>query len=240
MINRQTWHNYAIAVQAFVVVLVLLKLVIHPTKENRSVTSINFPESVPLGKWQQLESKSLEDKLIPKSGYFVGENVGGHSYKYSLSGGSLTIEMRYLVNTNGDLKYFVKDYTGSIETYLYEKPGIGSYSMYSRRDRVYLTTCINPYGETSVTSDRFRRNGLRHAINPKRILIWLTSQDTIVDNRCLWAYLSMPLQDSPPETVYPLLEDAWFNWHQWWTENYPKLGSAKDVMKHYSNARNTK
>ena len=223
MINRRGWHNYLIAAQAFLVVFVLFKLVIYPSQENRSVVPINFPDSVPLDKWQQLESKSLEDKLIPDSGYFAGENIGGHSYKYSLPDRSLTIEMRYLVNTNGDLKYFVKDYTGSIEPYLYEQPGIGFYSMYPYGDRIYLTTCINPYGKTSVKSDRFRRNALRHAIDPKRILIWLTSQDKIIDNRCLWAYLSMPVRDSPPEAVYPLLEDAWFDWHQWWTENFKRL-----------------
>ncbi len=222
MINRQGWHNYTIAGQSILVILVLLKLVVYPTKENRSIAPINFPDRVPLGKWQQLESKSLADKLIPNSGYFVGENLGGYSYQYSLPDRSLTIEMRYLVHTNGDLKYFVKDYTGTIEPYLYEKPGIGFYSMYPGGDRVYLTTCINPYGDTSVTSDRFRRNSLHHAINLKRILIWLTSQHKIVDNRCLWAYLSMPVGDSPPEEDKPLLEDAWFDWHQWWTENFKR------------------
>lgn len=220
--TKSGWHNFLITAQTIAVILVLLKLVIYPTQENRTVTPINFPETITINKWQQLEAQPLQDKLIPNLGYFVGENIGGYRYKYDLFSRKLTIEMRYLVNTNGDLKYFVKDYTGKIEPYLYEKPGMGFYAMYPVGDRFYLTTCINPYGETSITSDRFRRNSLRHAINLKRIAIWLTSQQKIIDNRCLWATLSIPIGNTNPEAIYSLLENAWFDWHQWWKNNYPE------------------
>ena len=222
MIARKSWRNYLLLAQLAVVLLVLGKLIISPTKENRPITPFIFPQTIPLEPWQQLSSKPLNDKLIPKSGYFAGENIGGHSYSYTWQNRSLEAKMRYLVNTNGDLKYYIKDYVGQLAPFLHEKEGVGVYSMYPYQDKVYLTACINPQGKTSINSDRFRHDGLRHTISLRRILIWLTTQHEIIDDRCLWAYLSIPLDNSPPEDIYPLLESAWFDWHQWWTQHYPR------------------
>lgn len=220
--NLQAQRNWLLIIQLGIVGLVLGKLVVFPTQEQRkSHTPIVFPANVPLEQWQQVETNPISDGLIPKSEYFIGDNIGGQSYSYVAGDRSLEIKMRYLVDTNGDLKSYVKNYTGNIAPFLYEQANIGSYAMYPYEDKIYLTSCINPQGKTSISSDRFRNNSLRHSFNLRRILAWLTSQNGIVDRRCLWAYLSMPLDGDYPQDVDPLLEEAWFDWHQWWSQNYP-------------------
>ena len=222
MINLPDKRNWLLIIQLGIVGLVLGKSLFFPTqKDQKSHKPIVFPAHVPLEKWQQVATNSISDRLVPQSGYFIGDNLGGQSYRYVADDRSLEIKMRYLVDTNGDLKSYVKNYTGNIAPFLHEQANIGSYAMYPYGNQVYLTACINPQGETSITSDRFRNNNLRHSINLRRIFAWLTSQNGIVDSRCLWAYLSMPLNRDSPEDVYPLLKEAWFDWHQWWSQNYP-------------------
>ena len=214
--------NWLLIIQLAIVVLVLGKLIILPTKASKSrITPLVFPTHIPLQKWQQTETKALSGRTIPDSKYFIGDNLGGQSYSYIHQDRALEIKARYLVNTNGDLKSYVKQYTGAIAPFLREQEQIGSYVIYPYKDAVYLTACINPYGETSVTSDRFRHNSLRHSLNLIRIWRWLTSQNGVIDSRCLWVYLSMPLDNNSPEAVYPLLEAAWFDYYQWWAQNYP-------------------
>ena len=72
-----------------------------------------------------------------------------------------------------------------------------------------------------MTSDRFRDHSLRHSLNLTRIWQWLTSTDGVIDSRCLWVELAMPLDNHSPDAIYPLLEAAWFDYHRWWTQNYP-------------------
>jgi cyanosortase A-associated protein len=50
----------------------------------------------------------------------------------------------------------------------------------------------------------------------------LLGQEALLDKRCLWVYLSIPLRNSSPEEAYKTLEQAWFSWYQWWQPRFPK------------------
>ena len=95
--------------------------------------------------------------------------------------------------------------------------------MYGHHRHAYLTACINPKGKTTVGNDDFRNNLLRYTITPKRIVNWFISQNSLSDKRCLWTYFSLPLNNSLPEDLYPLLESAWLDWYRWWSQNYPPV-----------------
>jgi cyanosortase A-associated protein len=218
----KTIRVYLLAVELIAVFCVLGKIIIFPATEKKIIYDFTFPSLVPLTGWQQISSTPLTDKLVPDSVYFSGQNILGETYKYRQQDIVLEIQIRYLVDTNGDLKYFIKKYTSQVLPILYKTEGLGFYSFYRDKHNAYLTACINPYGETTVTSDQFYQNNLRHAFQLQRIAIWLTHQTKILDKRCLWTHIKIPLENKTPESLYPILKTAWFDWYRWWSQHYPQ------------------
>jgi cyanosortase A-associated protein len=60
-------------------------------------------------------------------------------------------------------------------------------------------------------------------VNLTRIVPWLLGQIKLQDRRCLWAQMSIPLDQKTPTDANKILETAWISWHQWWQKNFPKL-----------------
>ena len=220
-----SWKNIRLSllsIQLFVILTVLTKSIIYPTVKDTPKTNLALPTTVILPEWQLVKTGSVNSQLVQPPAYISGKYITGKSYQYIKNDILLDIEMRYLIHTKGDLKSFIKSYTGQILPFLYEQQGIGFYSMFTYQQRAYLSACINPYGYSTVTGDQFRRNGLRYALSLERIASWLTSQTEIVDKRCLWAHLSIPLNNSSQEEAYRTLENVWFDWYQWWNQNFPE------------------
>ncbi|MGK7876348.1 MAG: cyanoexosortase A system-associated protein [Xenococcaceae cyanobacterium] len=203
------------------VLFVLGKSILYPPVKDSTVTPFVFPTTVPLPQWQLVKTGSVNSQLVKPPAYISGKYVSGKYYRYIQNNLSLDIEMRYLVNTNGNLKSFIKSYTGQLFHVLHEQKGVGFYSMFVYQGQAYLSACINPRGYSTVTTDQFRRNSLLYDVRLARIASWLISQAEIVDNRCLWAHFSMPLNNSSKESAYETIETAWFDWYQWWSLRFP-------------------
>ncbi|NJP09052.1 MAG: cyanoexosortase A system-associated protein [Leptolyngbyaceae cyanobacterium RU_5_1] len=113
------------------------------------------------------------------------------------------------------------------------QPGVGHYGTVSGNGRAYLTACINPRGESTVTEQQFTQNRYTHDLRVDRIVPWILGRESLIDRRCLWTLMSTPLELSTPKTspkselvsldkgVYNDLETAWFSWHQGWQSNFP-------------------
>ncbi|HBB36248.1 MAG TPA: cyanoexosortase A system-associated protein [Cyanobacteria bacterium UBA8803] len=198
------------------ILLVLGKSLVYPTTANNTVTPFVFPEVVSLPQWQLVKSTPLTHQIVEDS-----EFHGGKHYRYIQDGLPLDIEMRYLINTNGDIKQFIRPYTGQLAPVLYERPGIGVYSMFVHQGYAYLNACINPRGSSTVTADQFKRNSDLYNVRWDRLVRWSISSAKIQDRRCLWANLSVPVQHPAPENTYKILETAWFSWYSWWSQNFP-------------------
>lgn len=220
MISWMKIRILLLRIQLFGVFFVLGKSIFYPTVKDSTVTPFVFPTAVPLPQWQLVKTGPVNSQLIKPPAYLSGKYVSGKRYYYIQNDLSLDIEMRYLVNTNGDLKSFIKSYTGQLLPVLHEQKGVGFYSMFIHQKRAYLSACINPYGYSTVTSDQFRRNGLRYSVQLDRIVSWLTSQTEIMDKSCLWAHLSMPLNNYSQKSASQILESAWFDWYQWWSQRF--------------------
>ena len=55
------------------------------------------------------------------------------------------------------------------------------------------------------------------------VIPWLLGQAEFRDKRCLWAHLSMPLEQSiPVQDTYSNLETVWYEWYEYWQTNYPQ------------------
>ncbi|PZV08197.1 MAG: cyanoexosortase A system-associated protein [Leptolyngbya sp.] len=181
-------------------------------------TKAIFSEQVSLAGWQFLQSESLTDPI-------------GRIYQYKQGETRLTIEMRYMTDLSSNEKPFRK-YDPTIITpatshqplpTMRQKDGIGYYGLSVQGGKAYLRSCINPRGNTAVTYTQFIQNRYTVDLQPSRLVPWLTGQQPLRDYRCLWAYFSIPLEDSPPEAAYQTLEKTWSIWYQWWQANFPTL-----------------
>ncbi|OKH37898.1 cyanoexosortase A system-associated protein [[Phormidium ambiguum] IAM M-71] len=194
------------------VVGVLVKSILFPTP-SKIATSFYLPEIVPLDGWQSLPSFPLLDS----------SSISGRRYQYINNNLRLDIEMRYFVNTSGEVRNFIKSYESiSASPQIKQKEGIGFYGMFTHQDRAYLSACINPHGFSTFTARQFKQNRNLYDVQFNRLLPWLLGQENLKDERCLWTYLSIPVKSSPPEVAYQNLENIWFSWYKWWSPRFPK------------------
>ena len=218
MNNRSRTTLFAIT--AIATVFTLGKSVVNPEIISSPVKSYSFPQSIALSLWQLSTSKSVNPHLVKLPAYISGNFIAGKHYRYLQNEKQLDIEMRYLTNTNGDLKSFITSQTGELSSGLKERKS-GFYSLYTHEGKAYLSACINPHGKTTVTSDQFNHNLMVYDTRFQNIFPWLLGQAEFWDKRCLWAHLSTPLdRDVATDETYKTLETAWFNWYSYWRSHF--------------------
>lgn len=189
-------------------------------------TPFAFPPEVSLDGWQSLGSSPL-NRPNPQLTQFIA----GSRYQYIHDGVPLDIDMHY-ESTNGDIKAFIQNYT-SINSLpsepsqvIRQQSGVGYYVLFNYQGRAYLSSCINPRGGSTVTSEQFLKNRNTYDMQLSRLFPWLLGQEELRDWRCLWTHLSIPLNqvnNAEVERSYQILENAWFLWYRWWSSRFPKL-----------------
>ncbi|MBD0265216.1 MAG: cyanoexosortase A system-associated protein [Tolypothrix sp. Co-bin9] len=214
------WKQFRIPLLALTfssVLLVLGKVILLPSPEKGTLTPFVFPEAVPLAQWQLKATSPLPEPTEEHP-----ELIAQKHYQYIQNDLPLNIEMRYV--TDGNLRELMRKYTSiSSSAVVRQHQKVGYYGLLVDRQRAYLSACINPQGGSTFTPQQLNGKQYLYEGNWERILAWLLSQQSLPDQRCLWAHLSIPLQSSSPETAYKKLENAWFSWHQWWQRHFPKL-----------------
>lgn len=178
-------------------------------------TPYAFPQTVPLPDW-----RTVSEPIAARN---------QQRYRYIRGQDSLDVEMRYLVDTNGDFKQFIEDHTSiaapanQILQAVRYREGVGFYGLSHYQGRAYLSACIPPVGESTVTREQFRRTLTAYDRQPSRLLAWLLAQGDLRDRRCLWSHLSTPTAGRSPEAAYQTLEATWFVWYKWWKPRFPQL-----------------
>ncbi|XHX81113.1 MAG: cyanoexosortase A system-associated protein [Stenomitos frigidus ULC029] len=183
--------------------------------------SYSLPVSVPLPQWQPLPSKPLET---------IAESIASREYPYRRNAQSLTVALRYMVG-DGDVNRFLFVFTpirqANTRLVMKYQPGIGFYGVLPHQERAYLSACISPRGESTVTAQQFVQNHRTHDLTFDRLLPWLLGRQPLLDRRCLWTLMSVPLTakagSAELDTAYKTLENAWFDWYRWWRPNFPPL-----------------
>jgi cyanosortase A-associated protein len=158
-----------------------------------------FPEALFLPQWQLKASNNLA-KPIKHS-----ELINQKHYRYVKHDLPLDIEMRYV--NYFDVNKLIDKYTNiSANPIVRQQKGIGYYGLLFDKQRAYLSACINPQGNSTFSYQQFKENRRLYDQREKRFLPWLLGEE-IENNRCLWAHLSVPLNNSP-DTAYKTLENA--------------------------------
>ncbi|MBD2345494.1 cyanoexosortase A system-associated protein [Anabaena subtropica] len=201
-------------------ILVLGKSIFFPNTDKPKINTFVFPQEVPLGEWQA--SVAIPVKSLTKEN--LDSSTQKH-YRYFKNNLPLDIQMRYLENFyHADIGVYIKHNLGiESPTVVRQKKEVGYYGVGIDKQTAYLSSCINPRGGSTFTHPQFRNNRFSEDINLNRIMPILMGQEALLDKRCLWVHLSIPLGNSSPEEAYQLLEKAWFSWYQWWQPRFPKL-----------------
>lgn len=179
------------------------KLVLEPPREKQQPIAFPVPP-ISLSGWDYWDSRYLQD-------------AAGKIYKYGEGDRLLKIEIRQINHTDGHVENYLKNYK-NIDPLLTikQESGIGFYGLFVEGGNAYLSSCINPRGESTVTADRFIRNRNTYDLQWNRILSWLLGRSDLREWRCLWVNLSMPLDGADREDIYTILEKIWFEWYRWW------------------------
>lgn len=223
---------------------VLIRVILEPKPEVRkTIDYLEFPKAIPLAGWQAVKSNSLE-----KSHERTNENTGeseiqkitkGHFYQYEQNTKPLKVEAwseKYV----GNISFFLLSYKqmkASSNFKVKYQDDIGYYAFFDDLDHVYLTACINPKGETTVTDDQFSKNRYANGWGIQRAFLWLIGQQDLFESRCLWTLMWLPDTTDPTQLdlsisldeknvklneVEQELEKAWLEWYQWWKANLPE------------------
>ena len=204
------------------------KSFLHKTAKSPQFSHYQFPNAIALSQWKFYFSRSINSNV---SLSLSGELVAEKHYRYRQNGKYLKIEMRYAVDTDGDLKSFITDGKTDLSSGLREDDAGGFYSVYTNDSKVNLIACINPSGGSTVTGDRFRRNRMLYDNHFERIVPWLRGQKELLDKRCLWTHLSMDLDRNVSlNEHYRILETAWFDWYEYWQINYPEARLSRGEL----------
>jgi cyanosortase A-associated protein len=227
MMRWQSLRLFGLAIAFGGTILVLGKSIIYPTNAINGVVrpaAFTFPSAVPLPEWQPLASQPLNSPITPPL-----ELLARRLYRYEQKNLSLDIEMQYTIEKGGNIINFIRSYTtiplSAISVELRRdryQPTVGFYTLFVHQKRAYLISCINPLGNSTVTSPQFHRNRYTYDLKFERIVKWLFSRENIRDFRCLWTQISIPLNHISLEDAYPVLEKVWFAWYRWWQPRFPQ------------------
>lgn len=225
--SHQQWKIPLLAALLTGVMIVAAKSVLMPTTGNEQFTPYSFPEQVPLKGWQLQDHQNLKRQPIEGDKPY-DDALAGMTYTYIDSNTSLTIEMRYLVATLGDVPSFINNYAPVEIKQLHKQadqeflPGIGYVGRFSHQGKAYLSTCINSHGGSTFSATHFIQNRSLYDLRPERWLPLLLGQESLRDRRCLWVHMSIPLKGMSSNQAYQVLEAAWVPWFQWWSPRFPK------------------
>ncbi|MBE9009394.1 cyanoexosortase A system-associated protein [Pseudanabaenaceae cyanobacterium LEGE 13415] len=184
-------------------IAVLIKAHFYPNKPIATVFEI--PHTLELSNWSLKSSSVINDNQSTFQ--------SGRDYQYQQNQHTIDIEIRHIVNTDGDVRDYLQVYQSIALTQsasIQNKNGF--YGLFTHQNRIYLSACINPKGESTFTGVQFARNRNLFDIQPNRIALWLFSSTSLRDERCLWVQLSTTNRDRE------LLEKVWL-------DIYPSLQS---------------
>ncbi|WP_448561995.1 cyanoexosortase A system-associated protein [Trichothermofontia sp.] len=247
--QRLPWRTVLLAVTLMgswgVVGKVWLVDLRQPIAPTPLLVPVALPDAPPLPGWQLTQSTPIAIALIDGS-------RASHAYHFQRDNQVLTIHIHYLApwtDGNNSRFLFVNTAlrTANAQLQARSHPETGFYGVLTTQGRAYLTACINPQGKSTITQQQTAQNRYTTGLRLGRVLRWLLGQGALLDGRCLWTLMAIPLTPVPaslpkrsepvgladgldpaapiapitPEQAYAILESAWVPWHRWWQEHFP-------------------
>jgi cyanosortase A-associated protein len=225
--TEQTFQHRFSTLALIGVAIALGWAILNPQAGRREVRPFAFPADIPLSGWRLQNSQALTFRE-PEVKH-VNVPIAGRRFHYqAIAAPSFPLEVKavYVVGTLAEVRGLVKQ-LGNIElkgntTWTVQESEAGHYAWFVQADRTYLTSCLNPRGGNTVTSEEFLHN--RHTLDfqPQRLAWVLLGQEGLRDRRCLWIQISTPIQGLDPEVTRQRLKSFWLPWQAWWRDRFPQ------------------
>lgn len=210
------WDHYrsSILAIAFAGTLLALGAGLKTSLQPRpTVAEMPLPATVPLKGWQLTHSSPLTPE-----GSALLKPISSRVYRYrNAQGWELEAQAYYLDANKADIQDFLQNYTQlSASPQISHQLNMGAIALIPTQNRVYLSACIHPQGSSTVTADHYLRTKLLSGKSVDWFKDWLWGQASLLDQRCLWSHLSVPLRSpSASQEAQIVLQQAWRNWFEW-------------------------
>lgn len=219
-----------LAVVFGLVLAVVLKVLLSPPVSQENLLRLNtfkYPEKVELKGWELTKSTPI---VIPTKEKSTLNN--GHKYEYTADNLKLEVEAYYQTYNGGNTSRLLSLYknirTQAAITGFDYLEGTGFYASFVDSQRMNISACVNPYGQTTVTEQQHAINRYKHGLNLPRTLGWIFGQGELVDAGCLWTFMSLPLSNNsgsiPLQQAREKVQAAWVDWTLWWTSRLTSSG----------------
>ena len=218
----KTWHHSLLSTTAIGISLVAAYSVINSDAGNRPTTNFVFPPKIPLPSWEYVGKQTIDVSPIEEAPDVI---QSANRYRYRDNATQLNIDMYYLTDTRGQIEHLLQKarISPDLKTQQIKQQDNNYYSIFSDRNYTYLSSCLNPTGESTVTQKQFSENLYKRSLNLKLLSDWLLGKASIRDRRCLWVTISTPNDSSSFLEPTDILEQTWQDWHQWWRPRFPSL-----------------
>jgi len=188
----------------------------------KTKSKFQLPNQVPLNTWQLNSSNNLQKALQNGA-------ISARQYAYTSTQANLKVDALYINGVVSIPKYLesigLKHPSNNFRIHYLEK--IGYYALFFDQERVYLSSCINSNGFTTVTEKQF----IDHRpidLSFSHISAYLMGTRDLFDSHCLLSTLSIPItpnnvvnsQTNSMEKKAQILEKAWIAWHQNWKDHF--------------------
>ncbi|MDX1976222.1 MAG: cyanoexosortase A system-associated protein [Pseudanabaenaceae cyanobacterium bins.68] len=190
----------------------------------RSRSQFEFPPQVELEKWSLVKTESLPTppKLAAIAQRYVYRSPSCLSDRQNTTNPSqpcaLEIDTYYIYElANSELATMLAEVYGFNLKQLKpsQLPGQGFYVKFEQNQRQYLSSCINPKGEPTVTSKQFLANRNRHDFSLGQFASYGLGLSDLRDKRCLWVVISAS------QGAQLDLKTAWQAWLNYWQPRFP-------------------
>jgi cyanosortase A-associated protein len=202
--------------------LTLLQVGLRPISSDPQDRPWPLPTTLALAGWQLHDSHVLEP-LPARSKY--NRMVGGQRYLYQNGDRTLTVTVRDMVATEGDIGQFMADEAAqggksSAHSVRDRRSDNGFYRLSAESTQIHLQGCVPPQGYTIVTPTQFRQNAYLQALQPQQWVGWILGQRPLLARRCLWVQLSMPAHGNRHTADDIVLEQTWETLLPRWRSRY--------------------
>jgi len=220
--NAEASYPWFLSGVGITVTLVSLSTLFSPQIGRRQVPPLSFPSQITLNGWNRESSFPLsEDESQGNNNQYIQQFRSGQHYQYRQNDTEVTVELRHLGGTFGNVGGFVGRYSNLGDAYqkgeVRSIEGLGRYQLFTDETHAYLSTCITSQGTSTIGMSEFVYKMNRNLLNVNsRLLSGLIGTRSLRERNCLWVNLSTPLQQGSPEKSYRVLESVFKKGYSKW------------------------
>lgn len=205
-------RSWLVPIAGVMMAIVTVLTILLPQIGRRELSALRLPSQLSLSGWKEQESTSLVTD--PESELRFDRLHSGQEYHYQKQQTQVRVALRFFSPTFGNTKKYIqeaydkefqKNYEQGNTRYL---SNLGYYHLFTNEEKAYLSACLNPTFESTVSSAQYARQANKHFFERKNLIPRLLGQKSFRERRCLWVNLSTPLNPDSPETSYQILESV--------------------------------